>query len=165
MADAFPSAFTTCTEPELPAATTAVICVEETTVKDAAGVPPKVTAVVPVKLVPVMTTFIPVEAEVGEKPVTVGGRAKPVKNRAMQSKSKAVFRIRIGFSDSKLGGKRKKRKLISVKNFDKSGQAFCQSATCDKGFLSIEDEKLSHQLPLFNERETVISNILRSEEE
>jgi len=57
----------------LPAATTAVICVAETTVKLAAGVPPKLTAVTPVKLVPVSVTVAPTAALVGVKLVIFGG--------------------------------------------------------------------------------------------
>lgn len=45
------------TLPELPVATTAVICVSESTVNDAAAVPPKLTAVAPVKLRPLMVTL------------------------------------------------------------------------------------------------------------
>ena len=42
--------------PVVPLATTAVMLVALTTVKEAAGVPPKLTAVAPVKSVPVMVT-------------------------------------------------------------------------------------------------------------
>jgi len=52
-----------------------VICVALTTTKEVAAVPPKLTAVAPVKFVPVMVTVIPVEAEAGVKDVTVGGTA------------------------------------------------------------------------------------------
>jgi hypothetical protein len=53
----------------------AVIWVEEFTVKFAAGVPPKLTPVAPVKLVPVMVTTVPPEAGPleGLTPVTEGG--------------------------------------------------------------------------------------------
>ncbi len=52
----------------------AVICVALLTVKPVAAVAPKVTAVVPEKLVPVMTTEVPpaVGPAVGETEVTVG---------------------------------------------------------------------------------------------
>ena len=52
----------------------AVICVALCTVKAVAGVPPKLTAVAPVRLVPVMTTVAPpvVTPLVGLRPVTVG---------------------------------------------------------------------------------------------
>ena len=63
----------TVTDP-LPAAVTAVIWVAELTVKLAAAVPPKLTAEVPVKFVPVMVTDVPPPAgpEVGASPLTVG---------------------------------------------------------------------------------------------
>ena len=47
------------TLPTACAGATAVICVAELTVKLVAAVPPKDTAVAPVKLVPVMTTDVP----------------------------------------------------------------------------------------------------------
>ncbi|GDX46656.1 hypothetical protein LBMAG24_19840 [Bacteroidota bacterium] len=59
--------------PDLPVPTTAVILVALTTVNEAAAVPPKLTAVVPVKLVPVIVTVCPVPAEVGLNDVIVGG--------------------------------------------------------------------------------------------
>jgi hypothetical protein len=46
--------------------------VELTTLKDVAAVPPKPTAVAPVKLVPVMVTVDPMAPEPGEKEVIVG---------------------------------------------------------------------------------------------
>ena len=51
-----------------------MICVAELTVKPVAAVAPKVTAVVPLKLVPVMVTLVPPLAGplVGLKAVTVG---------------------------------------------------------------------------------------------
>jgi hypothetical protein len=54
---------------------TAVIEVDETTVKLVAAVPPIVTPVAPVKPVPVMVTDVPpaVVPELGEIAVTVGG--------------------------------------------------------------------------------------------
>ena len=53
---------------------TAVISVDETTVKLVAATVPKTTLVAPVKLVPVMVTVVPpaVGPEVGEMAVTVG---------------------------------------------------------------------------------------------
>ena len=68
----------------LPAAVTAVIWVAELTTKLAAAVPPKLTAVAPVKPVPVMTTLVPPEVgpDVGARPVTVGAGTK-VKCRPM----------------------------------------------------------------------------------
>jgi hypothetical protein len=70
---AIPLAVVTLTLPVVPAATTAVILVALTTVNEAAAVPPKLTAVAPVKLVPVIVTVCPVPAEVGLKDVIVGG--------------------------------------------------------------------------------------------
>src|SRR6185437_46628 len=58
--------------PELPRPTTAVICVEDTTVNEAAGRPPKVTEVAPVKFVPVIVMVVPAVAEAGEKEVMTG---------------------------------------------------------------------------------------------
>nr|WP_280295041.1 hypothetical protein [Nocardia abscessus] len=48
----------TCTVP-VPAGATAVIWVAELTVNELAGVAPKLTAVAPVRFVPVMTTVVP----------------------------------------------------------------------------------------------------------
>ena len=50
-----------------PAGTTAVICVALFTVTDAAATPLNLTAVAPVKLVPVITTVVPAPPDVGEK--------------------------------------------------------------------------------------------------
>ena len=47
-------AFDTARLPLAPVPVTAVISVSETTVKELAGVPPKLTAVVPVRLLPLM---------------------------------------------------------------------------------------------------------------
>ena len=44
-----------------------MIVVAFTTVKEVAGVPPKLTALAPVKLFPVMVTVFPAIAEDGEK--------------------------------------------------------------------------------------------------
>jgi hypothetical protein len=56
----------------------AVIEVPEFTVKLLAATPPKLTAVAPVKLVPVMVTLVPpaVVPVLGEIPVTVGTEAE-----------------------------------------------------------------------------------------
>ena len=64
----------TSTVPADPAGAVAVICVALLTVKPVAAVPPKVTAVAPERLVPVMTTEVPpaVGPAVGETEVTVG---------------------------------------------------------------------------------------------
>ena len=69
--------------PVVPLGTTAVIVVEFTTVKEAAGVPPKLTAVAPVKTTPLLVTVWPVPADVGvnEAMVVTGdtGTQVPVK--------------------------------------------------------------------------------------
>jgi len=58
----------------VPAGEVAVIDVDELKVKPVAAVPPKLTAVTPVKLVPVMVTDVPpaVGPDAGEIPVMVG---------------------------------------------------------------------------------------------
>ena len=66
-----PPGVVTLTLPEVPDATTAVMLVAETTLNDVAAVPPKLTAVAPVKLVPVMITLVPIGPLVGEKVVMV----------------------------------------------------------------------------------------------
>jgi hypothetical protein len=58
--------------PDVPLPTTAVMLVALTTVKEAAAVPPKLTAVAPVKLVPVKVTVAPTAADVGVNDVNVG---------------------------------------------------------------------------------------------
>jgi hypothetical protein len=68
-----PPGVVTETVPDVPDATTAVILVGETTKNDVAAVPPKLTAVAPTKLVPVMVTVAPLPALVGVNEVTVGG--------------------------------------------------------------------------------------------
>ena len=60
------------TFPDVPAPTIAVMLVGESTVKDVAGVPPKHTAVAPVRFVPVITTVSPAVAVDGEKELNVG---------------------------------------------------------------------------------------------
>lgn len=62
---AVPPGVVTATLPEVPLATTAEILLADTTVKDAADVPPNVTAVAPVKLLPLMITALPLPALVG----------------------------------------------------------------------------------------------------
>jgi hypothetical protein len=59
--------------PVAPVPTTAVILVALTTLNEVAAVPPKLTAVAPVKLVPVIVTVCPVPAEIGLNEVIVGG--------------------------------------------------------------------------------------------
>ena len=70
---AMPFAVVTLTLPVAPAPTTAVILVALTTVNEVAAVPPKLTAVAPVKLVPVIVTVCPVPAEIGLNDAIVGG--------------------------------------------------------------------------------------------
>ena len=70
--EAVPLAVVTLMLPDAPEPTTAVMVVEETTVKDVAAVPPKLTAVAPVKFVPVMVTVESVDAVVGLNEVMLG---------------------------------------------------------------------------------------------
>jgi hypothetical protein len=67
---------TSTVEPAVPDGETAVIWVSLTTLKLAAAVGPKFTAVAPVKLVPVIVTVVPPVAspDVGEIDVTMGRR-------------------------------------------------------------------------------------------
>ena len=60
------------TVPEEPVPTTAEIPVAESTTKDLAAVPPKLTAVAPVKLDPLMVTILPLVPPMGVKVVTMG---------------------------------------------------------------------------------------------
>ena len=68
-----PPGVVTDTLPDVPDATTAVMLVAETTLKELATVPPKLTAVAPVKFVPVMVTDVPTTPEVGVNDAIVGG--------------------------------------------------------------------------------------------
>jgi len=72
-----PEEFVTLTEPEDPLETVAVILVLLLTVNEAAAAPPKLTAVAPVKLVPVIDMVDPWPPDVGVKEVMVGGVAAP----------------------------------------------------------------------------------------
>ena len=63
-----------------PVPTTAVICVALFTVKEAAAVPPKETAVAPVKLVPVITIVDPLYAEDTSIEVTVGAAGRKARS-------------------------------------------------------------------------------------
>ena len=76
---AVPKAFVTLTSPDNPAPKTAVIVVEFTILNEAAATPPKLTAVVPVKLIPVIVTIPPCNAEVGlnENMIGIGAYVKP----------------------------------------------------------------------------------------
>ena len=75
MAEVPPAVVTLTSTVPLPEGDVAVIWVAELTVKPVAAVAPKVTAVAPEKLVPVMITLVPpvVGPDVGEIEVTVGG--------------------------------------------------------------------------------------------
>ena len=73
---AVPPGVVTLTFPDAPLSTVAVIRVGELTLKDVAATPPKLTAVAPVKLVPVMVTVASWPAEVGAKLVMVGAGMK-----------------------------------------------------------------------------------------
>ncbi len=63
---ATPAGVVTLIVPELPLPITALIVVADTTVKEETGVPPKLTAVAPVKFVPVMVTILPVVEFMGD---------------------------------------------------------------------------------------------------
>ena len=67
--DAVPPGVVIVILPDAPAPTTAVILVDELTVKDVAAIPPKLTDVAPVKFVPIMVMAAPVAALVGVKEV------------------------------------------------------------------------------------------------
>ena len=91
---AVPDGVVTLTDPELPAPTTAFIEVAEITVKELAAVPPKLTAVALVKLVPVMVIVVPVAPEKGAtvaepagNGAIVGTCENPVKEKASKNKS------------------------------------------------------------------------------
>src|SRR6266852_5245565 len=64
----------------------AVICVAELTMKKLAGTVPKFTAVVPLKFVPVSTTWVPpdVETKVDAIPVTVGAEPRVYVNWSLE---------------------------------------------------------------------------------
>ena len=70
---AMPFDVVTLTLPVAPAPTTAVILAALTTVNVVTAVPPKLTAVAPVKFVPVIVTVCPVPADVGLNDAIVGG--------------------------------------------------------------------------------------------
>ena len=71
-----PLAVVTLMSPDAPVPTVAFICVLETMVKELAGVPPKLTAVAPVKFVPNIEITVPVPPFAGEKEVIAGGGRK-----------------------------------------------------------------------------------------
>jgi hypothetical protein len=69
---AVPPGVVTLTFPAVPFATTAVMLVALTTVYDVAAVPPKLTDVAPVKLVPVIVIVAPVAEVVGVNELILG---------------------------------------------------------------------------------------------
>ncbi len=73
----------------------AVICVALSTVKLVAGVPPKLTAVAPVRLVPVMITGVPpvVTPLVGLRPVTAGVAAFTITEVVEPTEFSVVVRL------------------------------------------------------------------------
>ena len=71
---AVPPGVVTETEPDAPVPTTAVMVVAFTTEKEEAAVPPKLTAVVPIKLLPLMVMVVPGPAEEGVKEVMTGNK-------------------------------------------------------------------------------------------
>ena len=69
---AVPPGAVTLTLPLVPLATTAVMDVALTTLNEVAAVPPKLTAVAPVRFVPVIVTVVPLAADVGVNEVITG---------------------------------------------------------------------------------------------
>ena len=74
--DALPPGVVRLTAPLLPAPTVATIEVDETTVNEVTGVPPKVIIEVPVKFVPLMLMTAPAAAVLGAKDVIAGADKK-----------------------------------------------------------------------------------------
>jgi hypothetical protein len=74
--EAAPDEEVTLTLPDEPAVTIAVILVGESIVNDAAAVPPKLTAFVPVKFEPVIVIVEPATPNVGVKELMEGGGIK-----------------------------------------------------------------------------------------
>ena len=70
---AAPYGVMTITSPDAPVPTTAEIVVGDTTLKEVAATPPKLTEVAPVKLFPVMVTAWPMFPLVGVNDVITGG--------------------------------------------------------------------------------------------
>ena len=83
--------------PEEPLPTTATIVEEETTVKAATGLPPRVISEVPEKLAPVMAIVVPIGAAEGVKEVMIGGgkyvnnQAAPTLESSVQPPTIAIF--------------------------------------------------------------------------
>jgi len=78
--------------PLAPLPTVALMVVGSITENDAATLPPKVTAVVPVKLVPIIVTTVPGPALVGENEVSVG-KGKKVKISLLVAMPPRVVRV------------------------------------------------------------------------
>ena len=74
---AVPLGVVTLMVPVLPLPTTAVIIVAELTVKLAAVVPPKLTAVAPVRFVPFIVTTVPLAPDVGVNVPMIGAAPVP----------------------------------------------------------------------------------------
>jgi hypothetical protein len=91
-----PSMVVTLTFPDEPVPTVAVMLVGEFTVNEAAGVPPKLTAVAPVKSVPVMVTVVPADADVGANEETTGAGAIPACAATLRSNNKQQERNSLG---------------------------------------------------------------------
>ena len=70
---AVPPGVVTDRSPDAPYPTTAVMIVDDTTVTEAAGALPKLTAVAPLKSVPVIVTVVPGIAVVGVNEAITGG--------------------------------------------------------------------------------------------
>ena len=68
---AMPPGLVTVMLPLVPSPTTASMVVLSITLKEAASVPPKATAVAAIKLLPIIVTVLPVPALAGEKEVMV----------------------------------------------------------------------------------------------
>ena len=73
---AVPLEVVTAIVPVVPLPTVAVICVAEFTVKELTAVPPIVTALAPVKFIPVIVTVLPAQPEEGVKEVIEGVTAQ-----------------------------------------------------------------------------------------
>jgi hypothetical protein len=68
-----PASLITDTSPVVPASTRAIMVSGDTTVNEAAGVPPKLTELVPAKFVPVMVILVPATATAGSNELIIGG--------------------------------------------------------------------------------------------
>ena len=96
--DAVPPGVMTFTLSEAPDPTTAVMLVAELTVNDEAAIPPKLTAVAPVKFVPVIVIDAPVPPLVGVNEVIVGGTGPPTRASAPISTGVNVLLISLSKS-------------------------------------------------------------------